>query len=354
MKILERSASRRSILAGGVAAALALMMRPLFKTTGAQAQAGITAVAVSRAPTEPGDPLWNEAQAATVALNPQNFVLPRLKEAGAKSVSVRALYDAERIAFLLDWQDSERDVDLGTVLQYRDAVAIQFPEDPSLATPSFMMGQQANAVTIYHWKSDWQFGRLSDVDEAYPNMYGDWYPYSGVPAGEIPESSDYLDSGLKEYLTAAAAGNAIADPQLQEKTGAVQKMRAEGFGTIEPDPSQDAQGSGAWQDGGWRIAISVPRKQAKFSFEEGSMVSLAVAVWDGSRDERNGQKAFSFWNDLRVGATPESVTPTPPEEVPAGIGFLVPLLGSIGGLAVAAAAAIIGLRLWRARRKPPV
>ena len=212
------------------------------------------------------------------------------------------------------------------------------------------MGQKDNGVTIYHWKSDWQFGQLHDVDEAYPNMYGDWYPFSGVPAGEIPEATDYLTAGQREYLTAAAVGNALADPQAQEKLGPVHKMRAEGFGTIEPDGTQDAKGLGVWRDGVWRIAVSVPRKQAKFTFEEGAIVPLAFAVWDGSRSERNGQKAYSYWNNMNVGVPVPGATPTTPGEVPGG-GFLVPLLSSIGGLAVVAVAALIGLRLWRARRQ---
>ena len=350
MKLLDRTTSRRSVLAGAAVAALAYMTYPFIKTASAQTQAGITAAPVGRVPTDPGDSLWGQAQASRITLNPQNIVLPRVLEAGAKALNVRALYDADRIAFLLEWQDDERDVDLGTVLQYRDAIAIQFPEDPSLAPPSFMMGQQGNGVVIYHWKSDWQFGRLYDVDEAYPNMYGDWYPFSGVPAGEIPESTDYLTSGSKEYLTAAAAGNPLADPQEQERTGPVQKMRAQGFGSIEPDPVQDAEGMGSWRDGEWRIAISVPRKQAKFSFEEGSAFLLAFAVWDGSRDERNGQKAYSLWQNLGVGATPEGIVTA--EEARDGVGFLLPVLGSIGGLAAAAVAALIGLRLWRGQRRP--
>lgn len=343
MKLKERATSRRSVLLGGAAAAtLAWASLPLFKSLRAQQQATIVAVSVGQAPGDPEDPLWNQAVAARVALQPQNIVIPRLREAGAREVRVRALYDADRLAFLLEWQDAHKNVELGTVLQYRDSVAVQFPEDLALPTPSFTMGQQGNAVVIHHWKSDWQFGRLHDVDEAYPNMHNDWYPFSGVPAGKIPEATDYLTSGRKEYLTAAAVGNLLADPRAQERVGPVQKMRAEGFGTIEPDRTQDARGVGVWRDGGWRIVVSVPRKQAKFVFQEGSVVPVAFAVWDGSRNERNGQKAYSLWNSLSVGA--------PARGQAARGGVLVPLLGSIAGVVVAALAVLLGLRLWRMRR----
>lgn len=354
MKIIEHTTSRRSVLAGGIAAVLAYMMRPVFRPAKAQAQTAIIAMPVGQVPDEPDDSLWAQSQMATITLNPQNLVLPRILEAATPSVNARALYDAERIGLLIEWGDPARDVDLGTVLQFRDGAAIQFPEDPSLDSPNFMMGQKDAGVVIYHWKSDWQFSRLYDVDEAYPNMYGDRYPFSGVPAGEIPESTDYLSNGRKEYLTAAAAGNAIADPLAQEKIGPIQKMRAEGFGTIEPDATQDARGVGVWREGMWRVAISIPRKQESFSFQEGSAVPFSFAVWDGSRDERNGQKAFSFWHDLSLGEAPQPVTPAVPAgEDDSGGGVLVPLVGSLGGVAVAAVAALIGFRVWRGRRRPP-
>ena len=300
MKLHERTSSRRAVAGSGVAAAAAWASRPFIQPASAQAQvAEIIAVRVEQAPVDPDDPYWEAAAAVEIPLLPQNIVLPRVTEAGVEVVAVRALLDAERIGFLLEWRDARPDMDLGTVSQYRDAVAIQFPADLSLPTPSILMGQTDNPVIIYHWKSDWQFGPTYDVDEAYPNMHNDWYPFSGVPAGEIPEATDYITGGRPEYLTAAAVGNTLADPLAQKSIGPVQKMRAEGFGTIEPDQTQDARGSGAWRDGVWRIAIAVPRTQAAFAFSEGMVIPVAFAVWDGSRGERNGQKAFSpTWHNL--------------------------------------------------------
>ncbi len=340
MKLAEHS-TRRRVLVGTTLAALVWASRPFTGSAKAQQQAAPTIIAtrVGKAPIDPEDPAWGQASATPVTLNPQNIVLPRIQEAGAKSIAVRALFDKDRLAFLLEWSDAHKNVDLGTVMQYRDAVALQFPEDPSLPTPSFTMGQTGNGVVIYHWKSDWQFGSLHDVDEAYPNMYSDWYPQSGVPAGGMAEARDYLTRGHKEYLTAAAAGNMLADPLVQEKIGPVQKMRAEGFGTIEPHPSQDAQGKGAWSDGTWRIAIAVPRQQERFHLNEGMSLPVGFAAWDGSRDERNGQKAYSFWYTLSMGEPSRGVS--------------TPVLGGIAAVIVAALVAAVGFRLWRGRRARP-
>ena len=352
MKIIDKTLSRRSLLTGGAAAVLGYMVRPVFRSAKAQAQAAIVATPVGEVPVHPVDPRWSQAKVATITLNPQDLVLPRVFEAATALVEVKALYDADRLGLLMEWGDSERDVDLGTVLQFRDAAAIQFPEDPSLDAASFMMGQKDVGVVIYHWKSDWQFSRLHDVDEAYPNMYGELYQYSGVAAGEIPESIDYLVNGRKEFLTAAAAGNSIADPLVQEAIGPVQKMRAEGFGTIEPEAEQDAGGLGVWHEGRWRVTFSFPRRQSRFKFEDGAVLPFSFAVWDGAQGERNGQKAFSFWHDLSLGAAPVIGT-SPSAEDDGGGGFLVPLLSSAGGVTVAAVMAAVGFRLWRGRERPP-
>ena len=348
MKIMEPEMRRRTLLKGAAIAAVAWMARPTLRRAHAQQPSvAITALSVDRAPTDPDDPIWPGIVAAPIPLKPQDRVLPRLTEAGTTSVDVAAVYDADRLSILIEWRDAHKDADLGTVMQYRDGVAVMFPEDPAAGATSVMMGMRGKGVVIYHWKADWQFGRLHDVDEAYPNMYGDWYQGSGVDAGQMPEATDYLSAGRPEFLTAAAVANDLADPRAQERIGPVQKMRAEGFGTIEPDDVQDALGLGVWKDGEWRIVISMPRKQAGFTWEEGFPLPLALAVWDGSRNERNGQKAFSEWQEMSLGPVAALPLPVTPEEE--GRGFLLPLFGGVGGAMAAAIAAIIGLRMRRAR-----
>ncbi|MBI4340511.1 MAG: hypothetical protein HY680_11260 [Chloroflexi bacterium] len=346
MKVLERNTTRRWALMGVAATALAWAARPLWKSASAQNLPALVAARVGQVPTEPTDAAWAQAVPASIMMLPQTVALPRVKEAGAKNLTVRALYDAQRMAVLIEWPDVHQDADLGTVMQYRDGVAVMLPEDPSKGTPPITMGQGGNGVVIYHWKSDWQFGRLKDVDEAYPNMYADWYQFSGVEAGQMAEASDYLTKGRKEYLTAAAAGNHLADPQVQEKVGPVQKMRSEGFGTLEPHKTQDGAGKGAYQDGAWHILVSLPREQEKFTIREGAPLPVAFAAWDGARNERDGQKAYSLWTQASLGQ-PAAATPTP---AGAGGGSPLAILGAVAGIIVVGAAAVLGFRALRGRR----
>ncbi len=351
MNVLERNVTRRSALVGGAVAAAAWAARPLWKRAKAaeleQGAPPIVAVKVSAVPSEPTDSAWGQATAGNVFMLPQTVTLPRVKEAGAKSLKVRALFDAERLALLIEWPDAHK-ASLGTVNEFRDGIAIMLPEDPSLGQPAITMGAGGQPVIIYHWKSDWQFGVNEDVDNAYPNMYNDWYQYSGVEAGKMAEATDYLTKGRKEYLTAAAAGNSLADPTVMQKIGPVQKLRAIGFGTLEPHPVQDGSGKAAYQDGGWSVLVSVPRKQEKYAVQDGGTLNVAFAAWDGSRNERDGQKAYSLWSNISLGAAAAAAaTPTPAK---AGGGSALPIIGGIVAVVAVAAGAIIGLRMARGRK----
>ncbi len=318
-------------LVGGLAAALGTASR----TARAQEKATLVAKSVNKVPDDVDDTQWQTAGVLDVPLAPQAVVKPRLYETGVKAISVRALYDAERVAFLLQWADSRKDSGIGGVRAFRDAAALEFPADPSNGIPYFGMGEPTKAVTIYQWKADWQFGREYDADERFASMTVDWYPFSGRAPGEIPEPSDYgRKEGDKVFHTSWWAGNPLGNPELQTRT-AVEKLRAEGFGTITSMDiqSQDAVGHGQWNEGVWRVLISVPRAQERFSLQPGMSVPLAFAVWDGANQERGGEKAISTWYFMNL-------------EQPVGTAiYWAPVLAVVG----TAAAQMWGLR--RLRRK---
>lgn len=288
---------------------------------------------VAKVPIDPDDSAWRVPPQVTVPLLPQNVVVPRITEAGVKGLRVRSLFDDTHVAFLLEWNDPNRETNVGSVRSFRDAVAIQFPAKGPVTPPFYCMGAPGEPVSIYQWKADWQEARFHDVDETYPNMVTDEYPFSGKGPGEMAEATDYAKAGGKPYITAWAAGNLLADPELKARTS-VERLVAEGFGTIESDKTQDGQARGIWKDKGWHIAISVPRAQPTFTFEMERPVPIAFAAWDGSRQERNGQKGFSTWNSL---------------ELEVGEAFpTLPVLG--GGVGGAIAAALGALLFFRARR----
>lgn len=333
---------RRAFLGSSLLVGLTwLFARGLARQAVAQEVPRIVATRVTRLPVNPAAAEWSSAEVTTVSMYPQNVTTPRIIEAGVKSLQVRALFDNDRVGILAEWADLERNASLGSVVSYRDAFAVQFPSDPTKPKPSFAMGQPDNSVTIYQWKSDWQLAPKHDVDEQYPNMAADYYPFAGVPAGRIPEATDYKEKGDLAYVTAWKAGNLLADLTHQATTS-VEKLTAEGFGTLKTAGNQDGEGKGMEDRGFWRVVIAFPRNQGTFTLEEGRVLPLAFAVWDGSRGERNGKKAFSIWNELTLGGAKGR--------------FAVPLAGAAGvAVAVVAVAAVaIWLRMRRGARASQV
>ena len=329
---------RRKVLLALLAGSAAWLAGPLSRPAAAQQKASLIARPVDRVPDRPDDDLWLSADSLEVPMAPQAVVKPRTYEVSTKAVKVSALYDADRIVFRLGWADASRDVRIGGVASFRDAVAVEFPANPADGIPYFAMGEADKPVTIYQWKADWQFSNNRDVDEENPNMVADWYPFSGREAGEIAGSADYVGAGEtgRSFHTSWASGSLLADPELHARTS-VEKLLAEGFGTIGSVglDSQDAVGIGVWKGGDWTVVISVPRAQEQFTFEPGRTIPLAFATWDGSKSERGGEKAVSTWYFLTL-------------EQPLGtIAYAGPVLAFAGVLA----AQTWALRLLRRKAK---
>ncbi len=295
--------TRRSSLAAALTGGLACFLGASRPASAQAAQkASLLARSVERVPDDPQDPLWQQSDVLLVPLAPQAVVKPRLLEAGVKAITARALYDAESIALNLTWRDTSLDALMGSVGMYRDAVAVQFPAEPAGGIPYFGMGEPNKPVTIYQWKADWQLAREGDVDERFPQMAVDWYPYSGRAPGEIAEPADYAgNGGERAFLTSWHVGNSLGDRELQERTS-IEKFEAEGFGTLTALPAdrQDALGKAVWKDGAWSLLLTIPRAQDRFVFEPGMTVPVAFAAWEGARRERGGEKAISTWYFLSL------------------------------------------------------
>lgn len=327
--------TRRLWLGVPVIGSLGLLLAVTQRASAQQAQkASLLAKAVERVPADPHDALWQKADVLDVPLAPQAVVKPRVFEAGIKLLTVRALYDAERVVLLLTWRDASNNARIGGPGSFRDAVAIEFPADPATGIPYFAMGEPDKPVVIYQWKCDWQFTTAGDEEGLYPQMVADWYPFSGRPAGEIAAAADYGKGGDRTFVTSWHAGNSLGDRDLQTRTP-VEKLTAEGFGTLTtlPPDRQDAHGKATWKDGVWSLVLAVPRTQDRFAFAAGMTVPIAFAAWDGAKRERGGEKAVSTWYFMSL-------------ERPIGaLAYASPILAFLGAAAVQAWA------LMRLRRR---
>jgi mono/diheme cytochrome c family protein len=264
--------------------------------------AGIVCAKVAGAiAVDPESRQWSQTTAYAVPLRTL-WVRPAAPEA----VIVRAITNGEDLAIRLEWSDAVVDQDLLKPEQFRDACAVQFPLPSNAPAPSlFTMGAKGSRVNIWHWKADWQADLDSpevfrDVETEHPGMAVDSYPLSKSELAQQPALGRALQDPA--YLTAQAAGNPIGT---RLHPSPVEDLVAEGFGTLtsQPPADQNVRGRGVWREGRWEVVFVrslAGRGDIDASLSAGQSVSIAFAVWDGAKGDRNGKKSVTEWMTLRL------------------------------------------------------
>lgn len=259
----------------------------------------------------PLDPLaaaWSKARATRV---PLRTLWIRAKT--IDQVQVRSLHNGTQIAILLEWNDSIMDQGVLRSQDFRDAVAVQFPvaavtlHGAEHAEPPFTMGDAHGPVNIWHWKADWEadLQRYRDMQDRYAGMVADLYVFNRSASPGSPVTAQVkapTSSHDPTYLAGWGAGNPLSNPN---RPSSVEDLNAIGFGTLtsQPPEDQNVRGKGVWQDGKWRVAMvrelrSTSDRDAQFA--AGQSLPVAFAVWDGAEGDRDGQKAVSVWQQLRL------------------------------------------------------
>lgn len=324
--------TRRSALLKALSISGALLAWQSLRPRAAMAAGArmILAKAVAKVPLEPEAAAWQQASPVEVPLSPQVIVKPRVYNVGVNQVRVRAVYDPERLGLLLEWETAQRNVGLGQSHSFGDAAAVQFPADLARSMPHFAMGEPGKPVIIYQWKADWEFGPEYDVEEQYPGMVVDFYPYAGKEPGALVEGRDYGAKAAAPWPAVLAynpawwAKNPVANPELKQKTP-VEKLTAAGFSSLthQPPEEQDGLGKAVHKDDGWHVVISIPRKQAGGTLTPGDVLPLNFAVWDGANNERGGEKAVGSWSFLALERTQDISVFALPPLVAAAVGGLL-------------------------------
>ena len=310
------AATRRKFLIGGAAGLTAWAASAILgRGNKVQAQEAVPVAypplivsrRVSQVPVDPWGSGWEQAEPVRIPLAPQIIVKPKETSGMPADLLIRSIFDDERIGFLIEplgeWEMKMTSV--GRTDHYGDALALQFPADITKPIPYFGMGEVDNEVIIYQWRADWEFAPHHDVDEEFPGMVVDFYPYAGKGPGEMVEGADYGQQGQewpagtpadKVFNTGWAAGSPLSDPELKEKTS-VQKLVASGFGQLTSDSKRDCQGKADWVNG-WHVVITFPRKQDRYEIIPGWTIPIAFAAWHGHHGNRGGQKHISTWSSF--------------------------------------------------------
>lgn len=265
-------------------------------------------------------PEWQSIVPIFLPTTSQQVTLP-IGGGAVERVAVRAVHWEDRLYVMLEWADNTAETATARAEDFTDAVAVQFPAEAASTVPAICMGQADQAVNIWQWRADLENPPWHPPEDAYVDFY---------------QFTDDL------YFPAREAGNPIA--QL-ERPG-VTNLVAGGFGTLEATDFGGLEGEGRYYDGRWAVVFSRPlmsQGDMQPDFDGDSPMDVAVAVWDGSQDERNGIKSVSAFTQLTI--TPEepprravpaiddwpSYTPSNPLVLVVSGFVLIVLLGLGGG-----------------------
>jgi hypothetical protein len=208
-------------------------------------------------------------------------------------VNVQAVYNSKYIAIKLEWEDHSQDQGLYRVQDFQDGAAIQFSID---GTKGFHgMGSEEHPTDIWFWKAEWQFRSNektnSDIELAYANRVSD-------------SNVDTYPSLMNDiaYLSGRDAGNINSEAS---KTSPVENVTAIGPQTVTslPENAQKVTGNGVWDGKKWQVVFVRKLKsdsKRKVNIKKGESIPLAIAIWNGSENDRNGQKMVSTWYELEL------------------------------------------------------
>lgn len=297
-----RRITRRQALVG--LAALGTVAVPSLARAQPSPQPQVRSVRVpAPLPLDPHAGVWQQVPPADVALVGQAMVLPTRMRPSVASLRVRSVHDGERVAFLLEWQDARPDRRVVKTREFKDGCGVMLLPAGAGAT-EWMMGTPKTPVTILHWRADWQLdvdAGFQDLETAFPHVAFDFYPPL-VGAQHPPKLPDAYPPEARRWLPGWYVGNPLSQPK---KVGPVEKLVAQGAGTVEQLPTQNATGRGVWKDGRWRVVLSKPLRAAdarEITLAPGGTYAVAFAVWQGAAGDRGARKSITLLGRLQLEA----------------------------------------------------
>ncbi len=203
---------------------------------------------------DPAAPLWDRLPGRTFVAAPQRAIRlndrranEALTHAAPRALEVRAAFDGRDLAVAVDWSDESEDrVRPDATDAFADGVALEVPL---------------------------RFGA------------GLRLPYVGMGDDDMP---------VALYLARAAAEGTV-----------VREAVAAGFGSLTRADLGGMRAAMSYDRArkGWRAVFVRPLAGGPSDLRRG-LVPFALAVWDGARHERGGNKALTGWKLLRVSRFP--------------------------------------------------
>lgn len=210
-------------------------------------------------PTDPDDPLWQDAQVSWFPMMGQVTFAKRLFTPSVTDITVKSLYNDKEIGFMLTWDDRSKSKKKAPPKPtFTDQVAIQFPEkiqSGGVIKPYFIMGDKKLGVNLWTWRS---------------------------------EENEFLESNAKGIHS---------EEQFQSRS--------------------DVTGKGVYKNGQYRVvmkrSLQTGDTEKDLQFEKGIFYPIAFHAWDGGNAETLTQRSITPWYFvLMEPEVPKSVYIFPP------------------------------------------
>lgn len=226
--------------------------------------------------------VWSKAKFATVELYPQTAIEGNDKDATeankgikGKKAQVAAVHNGKEIAILVKWADNTKNIQgIKCTDTYSDGFALQFAGATKKAEPLpyIGMGSEGRPVVVHLQKS--------------------------TPAVYEPNGNKDVSTQINRQQT-GVFGKELADYDSKvaalAKTDYERVFVGEGFRSITEikDGSVKSNASMNHDGKGWSGTLVRPLKDGYMN--AAGTVPVAIAVWDGTKMGRNGQKLLSSW-----------------------------------------------------------
>jgi len=225
----------------------AALVALMCAASGVPARAELHTIPVTPASTEgaldPASPVWKSATPVSLGLQRTPLLYPTDQPVALdiSSVQVQLLRGAGHVWVRLEWQDKSR-----------------------------------NSAELPEAKRAWQGGHLVTQSEATDR-------FSDACAVMLPATT-----GPSEVYPALQMGDAAHPVQIYfwDATRGTAVMEAKGRETTRRTGKKFPAQS-VWMEGKWMVTLELPE------FAAGT--PLAVAVWNGEQQDRDGRKYFSVW-----------------------------------------------------------
>lgn len=239
------------------------------------------------------------------------------------SVEVRAVYNRQEIAFLVQWHDMRAETG-GS-----NSPTVQVPpwdEDQGAAAPA----EEEEAAGDDFWGVE-----VAAEDEGEEDFWG----LEEDDAAAAAPDTEFSDAVALQLPSVLPTGNRkpyfiFGDSQSSvdlwfldlARPVLVQQFTGRGSQSLESSETDEFEASATYDNGLWSVVFKRDLKgRGGVSFREGQFTPIAFSLWDGFNRERGNKRALSGW--FYVYNEPlERVSPVVPMSKAAGIALLLELI----------------------------